>query len=68
MTQMKELDITRYIAKKNETLPEALLRLALLFQHVKPLNVDIETKKSIMANPELLPQYIDQQNIDDHAI
>jgi hypothetical protein len=52
--------------KVKETLPQALLRLGLLYQQIKHL--DIETKKLIMANPELLPQHLNQNNFDDIAI
>ena len=51
---------------KNETLAEALLRLALLYSKIKHL--DIETKKKIMANPEFLQQYVNQRNFDDIAV
>jgi hypothetical protein len=69
MPQRKtEFDVSRYIPRKNETLSEELLRLAMLFRLVKPLNVDKATKKMIMTNPELLPQYLNQQHGDDIAV
>lgn len=49
-----------------ETLPEALLRLGLLYYKIKHL--DVETKKKIMANPELLPQYVNERDFDDIAV
>ena len=51
---------------KKETLPEALLRLGLLYYKIKHL--DIETKKKIMASPDLLPQYVNERNFDDIAV
>lgn len=51
---------------KKETLPEALLRLGLLYYKIKHL--DIETKKKIMANPDLLLQYVNERNFDDIAV
>lgn len=51
---------------KKETLPEALLRLALLYQKIKHL--DVETKTKIMANPKLLPQYVNERNFDNIAV
>jgi hypothetical protein len=38
--------------KVKETLPQALLRLGLLYQKIKHL--DVETKSKIMKNPELI--------------
>lgn len=61
--------------KVKETLPEALLRLAFLYQKIKHL--DVETKSKIMANPELLyereiakllPQHVNERNFDDIAV
>ncbi len=40
--------------KVKETLPQALLRLGLLYQKIKHL--DVETKSKIMENPELLDE------------
>jgi hypothetical protein len=51
---------------KKETLPESLLRLGLLYQKIKHL--DIETKTKIMANPELLSQYVNQRNFENIAV
>ncbi|NJR14979.1 MAG: hypothetical protein HC785_04280 [Calothrix sp. CSU_2_0] len=57
-----------FLPKTNETLPQALLRLALLYQKIKPLGFDTEINKRIMTNPELLPQYINQANGDDTPV
>ncbi|TWH54891.1 hypothetical protein CAL7102_02974 [Dulcicalothrix desertica PCC 7102] len=51
---------------KKETLPEALLRLGLLYQKIKHL--DVETKTKIMADPSLLPQYVNERNLDNIAV
>lgn len=51
---------------KTESLAEALLRLALLYSKIKHL--DFETKKKIMANPELLSQYVNERNLDNIAV
>ncbi|MBW4603923.1 MAG: hypothetical protein KME29_31255 [Calothrix sp. FI2-JRJ7] len=46
---------------KKETLPEALLRLAILYHKIKHL--DLETRRKIMADPSLLPQYVKESDI-----
>lgn len=51
---------------KKETLPEALLRLGLLYQKIKHL--DVETKAKIMADPSLLPQYVNERNLNNIAV
>ena len=49
-----------------KTLPEQLLQLGTLWQKIKHL--DRETRRKIMANPELASEYIDQINTDNRSV
>ena len=49
-----------------KTLPEQLLQLGTLWQKIKHL--DRETRRKIMANPELASEYINEMNTNDSPV